>query len=83
MQIALSQDDRAFQAEVRGFLEESFTPDLREAASKQAGVFAEGDLNRRWHRKLYEKGWIAPAWPTEYGGPGFTAVQRYRCAGPC
>ncbi len=77
MQIALSEKDQAFQAEVKAFLAEAFTPDLREAAAKQAGVFAEGDLAKRWHRILYEKGWIAPAWPMDYGGPGFTAVQRY------
>ncbi len=77
MHIALSKSDQAFQAEVKEFLEQAFTADLREAASKQAGVFAEGDLNKRWHRILYEKGWIAPAWPAEYGGAGFTAVQRY------
>src|SRR5262249_39262845 len=23
-----------------------------------------------WHRILHEKGWAAPNWPAEYGGPG-------------
>jgi alkylation response protein AidB-like acyl-CoA dehydrogenase len=77
MQIALSETDQAFQTEVKAFLAEAFTADLRAEAAKQAGVFAEGDLAKRWHRILYEKGWVAPAWPVEYGGPGFTAVQRY------
>ena len=30
-----------------------------------------------WHRILAKKGWVAPAWPKEYGGPGWTPVQRY------
>ncbi len=70
-------DDIAFEAEVRAFLDEKFTPELRAATAHQAGVFAEGELARRWHRILYEKGWIAPSWPKEYGGPGWTPMQRY------
>ena len=27
--------------------------------------------------KLYERGWIAPDWPVEYGGTGWTALQKY------
>ena len=30
-----------------------------------------------WHRILYRKGWVAPPWPSEYGGPGWTISQRY------
>ena len=29
-----------------------------------------------WHRKLYERGWIAPHWPKEYGGMGATLTQQ-------
>jgi alkylation response protein AidB-like acyl-CoA dehydrogenase len=31
----------------------------------------------RWHRILAAKGWIAPAWPKEWGGTGWNVVQRY------
>lgn len=77
MQLELSAADLAFQGEVRAFLAEAFTPELRAAAQKQAGVFAEASVNRRWHRALYEKGWVAPSWPKEYGGTGWSVVQRY------
>src|SRR3546814_17478050 len=30
-----------------------------------------------WHKILYKKGWIAPAWPVEYGGTGWTPTQRF------
>jgi len=30
----------------------------------------------RWHKILAKKGWVAPAWPVEWGGTGWTAVQR-------
>src|SRR6185436_8403626 len=30
-----------------------------------------------WHRILYRKGWAAPHWPVEYGGPGFDVTRRF------
>lgn len=77
MDMTPSPEDRAFESEVRAFLAEKFTPPLRDAAAKQAGVFAEGALARTWHRILYEKGWIAPSWPEQYGGTGWSPMQRY------
>jgi|ThiBiot_300_plan_2_1041538.scaffolds.fasta_scaffold05862_3 alkylation response protein AidB-like acyl-CoA dehydrogenase len=77
MDIALAPADLAFRDEVRRFLDEKFTPALREEASHQSGVFADADLNRRWHRILFEKGWVAPSWPKDHGGTGWTTVQKY------
>ena len=31
----------------------------------------------RWHRILARQGWVAPAWPKEWGGTGWNVVQRY------
>jgi alkylation response protein AidB-like acyl-CoA dehydrogenase len=69
-------DLEAFRAEVRSFLAESFDDELQALAARQAGVFAYGELARRWHAILYAKGWAAPSWPREYGGPGWTWEQR-------
>ena len=30
----------------------------------------------RWQKSLYEKGWIAPGWPKEYGGGGLTMIEQ-------
>jgi alkylation response protein AidB-like acyl-CoA dehydrogenase len=81
--IALAPQDLAFRDEVRRFLDEKFTAELREEASRQSGVFAEAGLNRKWHRILFEKGWIAPSWPQRYGGTGWTPVQRYLFDNEC
>jgi alkylation response protein AidB-like acyl-CoA dehydrogenase len=29
-----------------------------------------------WHEKLHEKGWVAPAWPVEYGGMGMKPYEH-------
>ena len=72
-----------FRDEVRSFLDAGLTPQLREWNSRQAGVFAEGELCRIWHTILHEKGWAAPAWPVEHGGPGWTPMQRFIFADEC
>jgi len=83
MEHALSPEDLAFRDEVRAFLAEKLTPELQAANARQAGVFAEGELNRAWHAILYEKGWIAPSWPVEHGGPGWSPMQRHIFADEC
>jgi acyl-CoA dehydrogenase len=77
MHLNLSAEDRAFREDVRAKLAEKFTPELRAAAARQSGVITEPAMSRLWHSSLAELGWVAPAWPKEYGGPGFTPVQRY------
>jgi alkylation response protein AidB-like acyl-CoA dehydrogenase len=46
-------------------------------------VFRDHETNLRWHRILHAKGWVAPAWPVEHAGPGWTLVQRRRFASEC
>ncbi len=81
--IDLAADDEAFRREVRAFLDETFDGDLRAQTERQAGIFAEDSVARRWHKALYERGWIAPSWPAEYGGPGWTPRQREIFAMEC
>jgi len=69
--------DAAFLEEVTAFLEVALTPDVREAGRRTLGVHADMDACRIWHRRLYQRGWIAPAWPVEWGGAGWTARQRF------
>jgi len=40
---------------------------------------ASWDATLRWHRKLYEGGWLGITWPTEYGGRGGTLLQEIIC----
>jgi len=74
---ATQQDEAAFLAEVRAFLAEALTPDLREAGRLTLGVHADIAACRIWHRRLFERGWVAPAWPVVWGGAGWTARQRF------
>jgi alkylation response protein AidB-like acyl-CoA dehydrogenase len=83
MNLDLAPEDHAFREEVRAFLAEAFTPDLRAWAKRQAGVWADMDLALAWHKKLYARGWIAPAWPVGHGGCGWSDVQRWIWESEC
>jgi alkylation response protein AidB-like acyl-CoA dehydrogenase len=75
MDLALSREDEAFRDEVRAFLESALPPEIRRKVELNHPVTKEEQ--GRWQKILHAKGWIAPAWPREYGGTGWTPIQRY------
>ena len=75
MDLDFSAEDLAFQAEARRFLAEAFPKDLREKQDRGED-FSKDDIVR-WHKILAQKGWVAPSWPTQYGGTGWTPTQKY------
>ena len=78
LNLDFTAEDEAFRAEVRAFLDEHLTEDLVRESRRQTTVFPEKDVAMRWQRILHErKGWAAPTWPEEFGGPGWSATQRY------
>ncbi|MHA7820500.1 MAG: acyl-CoA dehydrogenase family protein [Erythrobacter sp.] len=77
MDMTFSPEDLAFREEVRDFLATKLPDRLRDGARKTPGVFVEPDIGMEWHRILAEKGWVAPHWPQEDGGTGWTPVQKF------
>ncbi len=69
-------NDARFRTQVRRFLDQALTEDLRAAGRATIGTHSEIGACRIWHRRLYEQGWIAPAWPKEHGGTGWSASER-------
>ncbi|WFL77696.1 acyl-CoA dehydrogenase family protein [Altererythrobacter arenosus] len=77
MDMDFSPDDLAFRDEVRAFLKDKLPERLKEGARRTPGVFVEPDIGMEWHRTLAEQGWVAPLWPKEYGGTGWTPTQKF------
>jgi acyl-CoA dehydrogenase len=73
----------AFGTEVRAFLARRLTPDLRKAGRETTGVHSAIGACRIWHRRLFEKGWIAPAWPVAHGGTGWDSMRRFMFEQEC
>jgi len=74
MELNLSKEDAAFRDEVRSFIAENYPQEMRVPNP-------ETDLTKQqsllWHKILHRKGWIAPLWPKEYGGTGWSITQRF------
>jgi alkylation response protein AidB-like acyl-CoA dehydrogenase len=77
MDLAWSAADLDFRDEVRAFLEEKLTPELRQAGRLMTSVYADHDASMQWQRILHERGWAAPAWPVQYGGCDWSLTQHY------
>jgi alkylation response protein AidB-like acyl-CoA dehydrogenase len=75
VQLEFSPEEIAFQQEVRTFIAENYPENLRSVQDEGHDLSKEDFLS--WHRALAKKGWIAPAWPVEYGGTGWTPTQRF------
>ena len=83
MDLKFSPEDEEFRSEVRAFLAQNLTPEMREAAKKTTTVFADKALAMRWQKILLEKGWAVPAWPVEHGGTGWSPTQKYIFSEEC
>ncbi len=78
-----TEDLAAFRAEVRAFLAESLTPELARAGRRATSVFAHPDHSIAWQKILTAKGWGAIDWPVEYGGTGWSPMQKYIFSAEC
>lgn len=68
MDIELSKEDLAFEAEVKAFLSEN--------AYEMGTDYNDWRMN--WFKKAREKGgWDVPKWPVKFGGPGWSPTQHY------
>ncbi|MCT2530861.1 acyl-CoA dehydrogenase family protein [SAR92 clade bacterium H921] len=71
MDIKFSAEDLAFRDEVRDF----FASEYKEVAGIESSDYKAAIIS--WQKKLHAKGWVAPGWPTEYGGTDWTVTQKF------
>ncbi len=78
-----ASDQDAFRADVRSWLEAEYPPELRDPNAKSdpeavwggRAFVGSSDPQTAWMKRVAEKGWTTPTWPTAYGGAGLTAQQ--------
>ena len=75
MQLDFTPEEEAFRLEVRQFIEAEYPQALRK--KMQAGAAPNKQDYLSWQQILHRKGWIAPRWPVEYGGTGWSPTQSY------
>jgi alkylation response protein AidB-like acyl-CoA dehydrogenase len=81
-----SREEDSFRNEVREFIATELPAGLNRRGQSGAifgsgsGRFAREDYWKElsgWITKLADKGWVAPAWPTEYGGGGLSVIEQF------
>ena len=76
MDTNFSKDDITFRDEVRKFFNDEFDSTLATNLGDGHGDNYKESIIA-WQKKLFKKGWIAPNWPKEYGGTGWTDTQKF------
>src|SRR6266496_3766218 len=80
--------EASFRREVRDFIAGECPPGIRRRGlgamfggggwdDIRMGTDEYRKLNAEWAKKLADRGWIAPAWPKEYGGAGMTVMEQF------
>ncbi|MEX1253072.1 MAG: acyl-CoA dehydrogenase family protein [Dehalococcoidia bacterium] len=81
-----SPEEAAFRQEVRDFIANELPTGLARRGAGGAifgggsGRFGQADYWKTlqaWLKKLQAKGWVAPAWPKEYGGGGLGVMEQF------
>ena len=75
MNVTFTEEEVAFRAEVRDYFEKEFPQDILRKQDDAIPLSREDVI--RWHKNLYKRGWAAPNWPVEFGGTGWSPVQKY------
>lgn len=63
-----------FRQEVKEFIAQYLPVDIRKTVKESRLVSSTETI--RWQKILFEKGWVAPNWPVEYGGVDWTPSER-------
>jgi len=81
MDLNFTPEEEAFRAEVRAFLAEKLPARLSSKVANGKHL-TKADMEE-WHAILNERGWLANHWPEQYGGPGWTAIEKFIFENEC
>src|SRR6266540_5222709 len=72
MDFELSDSERVFRDEVRGWLKANAPRDSGEGGDMRSFI----ERRRAWQGKLYDAGYVGITWPREYGGHGRSFMDQ-------
>jgi len=75
MRLTFTDDELAFRDEVRAFFRDGMPPGLVD--KQRLGIPLDREDYIRFQKALAHKGWAGYNWPLEYGGTGWSVVQKY------
>ncbi len=75
MDLNFTAEELAFRDEVRAFLQKELPTEIATKVKNGQPLGAQDYV--RWQKILYQRGWGAPGWPKQFGGPGWGPVQMH------
>jgi len=75
MHTDFTKEEHDFEQEVQTFFKDKYPNDIKQKQDRSIPLLREDYI--RWQKVLYEQGWAAINWPVEYGGTGWSTVQKY------
>ena len=75
MDLAFTPDEQKFREDIRAWVQDNLPHDIADKVHNALRLSRE-DM-QRWAKILGKKGWLSFGWPKEFGGPGWTAVQKH------
>jgi alkylation response protein AidB-like acyl-CoA dehydrogenase len=75
MDLAFTPDELAFRDEVRTWVRANLPAETAHKVHNALHLTREDQQG--WAKILGKKGWLGYAWPKEFGGPGWNAVQKH------
>jgi len=75
MDLAFTPEEQKFREEIRAWVRDNLPEDIAHKVHNALRL-SRDDL-QRWAKILGKKGWLGYGWPKEFGGPGWTAVQKH------
>ena len=75
MDLNFTPEEEQFRSEVRSFLAAKLPSRLSDQVASGKHL-SKADM-QEWHAILNARGWLANHWPEQYGGPGWSAVEKF------
>jgi alkylation response protein AidB-like acyl-CoA dehydrogenase len=75
MDLSFTPEEESFRDEVRAFFRDKL-PTRLSTLVREGKRLRKSDMEE-WHAILNERGWLANHWPEEWGGPGWSVIQRF------
>ncbi|WP_380787613.1 acyl-CoA dehydrogenase family protein [Sphingomonas sp. R86521] len=75
MDLSFTPQEESFREEVRAFFRDHLSPSLAKQV-REGRRLRKADMEA-WHATLNQRGWLANHWPQEWGGPGWSVIERF------
>ena len=75
MDLSFTPEEQQFREEIRAWVKDHLPKEISHKVHN-ALELTRDDM-QGWARILGKKGWLGYGWPKEFGGPGWTAIQRH------